>query len=125
MADTRDRIDDRRPLDDAMGGFPARADAERRQIRPSADMPVVTDRRRDGADPRIGPELRVDDFLVRSCELHELLARVHAVLRQLDAGLVAPASAAEHRHFRFCGWQLDCRTRRLTDPAGTRPVDQG
>ena len=126
MADTRARIDYRRPLDDAMGGFPASADAERRQIRPSGYMPVVADRRRDGADPGIGVEVRVDDFLLRSGELHALLARVHAVLRQLDAGLVAPASGAEHRHFRFRGWQLDCRTRRLTDPAGTPvPLTKG
>jgi len=127
MADTRARIDYRRPLDDAMGRFPARPDPGRRQIRPSADIPVVmADHHRNGANPRIGLELRVDDSLVRSCELHELLARVHAVLRQLDAGLAAPASAAEHRHFRFCGWQLDCATRRLTDPAGAPvPLTKG
>jgi len=78
----------------------------------------MTGDHRDAAAPRIGLELRVDDSLVRSSELHELLARVHAVLRQLDAGLAAPARDREHRHFRFCGWQLDCTTRRLTDPAG-------
>ncbi len=43
---------------------------------------------------------------------------MHAVLRQLDAGLVAPPSDPERRHFRFSGWQLDTTTRRLTDPAG-------
>ena len=47
---------------------------------------------------------------------------MHAVLRQLDAELVAPASDPERRHFRFCGWQLDCTTRRLTDPAGAPVV---
>jgi DNA-binding response OmpR family regulator len=78
----------------------------------------MTGHHRDGAAPRIGLELRVDDSLVRSSELHELLARVHAVLRQLDAGLAAPARDPERRHFRFCGWQLDSTTRRLTDPAG-------
>ena len=44
------------------------------------------------------------------------------MLRQLDAGLAAPPSDPKHRHFRFCGWQLDSRTRRLTDPAGA-PVE--
>ena len=119
MTDTRTRVEYRPPLDDAIGRFPARPDPARRQIRPSAEVPVVvTSHRRDGADPRIGLELRVDNSLVRSVELHELLARVHAVLRQLDAGFIAPPSDPKHRHFRFCGWQLDCTTRRLTDPAG-------
>jgi DNA-binding response OmpR family regulator len=119
MADTRVRVEYRRPLDDAIGRLPARPNPVLRHIRPSADMPVVMmGHRRDGAAPRIGRELRVDDSLVQSFELQELLARVHAVLRQLDAGLAAPARDPEHRHFRFCGWQLDSATRRLTDPNG-------
>jgi two-component system OmpR family response regulator len=109
MADMRARFEYRRLLDDAIGRVPG-PDAERPQI----------------ADPRVGLELRVDDSLVRSSDLHELLARVHAVLRQLDAGLTAPASNSKHRHFRFCGWKLDCTTRRLTDPAGAAvPLTKG
>jgi len=109
MADTRARFEYRRLLDDAIGRVPG-PDAEPGQI----------------ADPRVGLELRVDDSLVRSSDLHELLARVHAVLRQLDAGLAAPASDVEHRHFRFSGWKLDCTTRRLTDPAGAPvPLTKG
>lgn len=117
MADTPARLEYRRPLDDAIGRVPATSVP--RQIGPNGDIPFVgADQRPDRADSRIGLELRVDDSLVRSCELHELLARVHAVLRQLDAGLVAPPSDPERRHFRFSGWQLDTTTRRLTDPAG-------
>jgi len=117
MADTPVRLEYRRPLDDAIGRVPATPMP--RQIGPNGDFPpIVADQRPDRADSRIGLELRVDDSLVRSCELHELLARVHAVLRQLDAGLVAPPSDPERRHFRFSGWQLDTTTRRLTDPAG-------
>jgi DNA-binding response OmpR family regulator len=120
MTDTRTPVEYRPALDDAMGRFPATPGSARRQIRPSAEVPVVArGHRRDGADPRIGLELRVDDSLVRSVELHELLARVHAVLRQLDAGFTVPPSDSRHRHFRFCGWQLDCTTRLLTDPTGT------
>ena len=117
MADTPARLEYRRPLDDAIGRV--HATPVPRQIGTNGDIPlVVADQRPGRADSRIGLELRVDDSLVRSCELHELLARVHAVLRQLDAGLVAPPSDAERRQFRFCGWQLDTTTRRLTDPAG-------
>ena len=118
MTDTRTRVEYRPPLDDAMARFPARRDTVRPQIRGTGVPVVVTGHRRDGVDPRIGLELRVDDSLVRPVELHELLARVHAVLRQLDAGLTAPPSDPKPRYFRFCGWQVDSRTRRLTDPTG-------
>ena len=40
-------------------------------------------------------------------------------LERFDVGRAAPARDTEHGCFRFCGWQLDCRTRRFTDPAGT------
>jgi DNA-binding response OmpR family regulator len=40
-------------------------------------------------------------------------------LERFDVGRAAPARDTEHGRFRFCGWQLDCRTRRFTDPAGT------
>jgi DNA-binding response OmpR family regulator len=125
MADTPARLEYRRPLDDAIGRVAATSVP--RQIGPNGDIPLVgADQRPDRADSRIGLELRVDDSLVRSCELHELLARVHAVLRQLDAGLVAPPSDPERRHFRFSGWQLDTTARRLTDPAGAPvPLTKG
>ena len=117
MADTPVRLEHRRPLDDAIRRVPATPVP--RQIGTNGDFPpLVADQRPGRADSRIGLELRVDDSLVRSCELHELLARVHAVLRQLDAGLVAPPNDPERRRFRFSGWQLDTTTRRLTDPAG-------
>jgi DNA-binding response OmpR family regulator len=47
-----------------------------------------------------------------------LLARVRAVLRRFDIGRAAPPRNPERSRFRFCGWQLDCKTRRLSDPAG-------
>ena len=119
MADTRARVEYRRPLDEAMGRFPVRLNAARREIRSSSDVAVaMAPHRGDDAEPRIGFQLRVDDSLVRPSELHDLLARVHAVLRELDAGLAAPAREPRHRHFRFCGWQLDSAARRLTDPSG-------
>jgi DNA-binding response OmpR family regulator len=64
-----------------------------RDIRSSSDVPVIitTGHRRD----------------------------VRAVLRRFDFGHVAPARGPERGRFRFSGWQLDRKTRRLTDPAGT------
>jgi DNA-binding response OmpR family regulator len=124
MADTRAQLEYRRPLDEVIGRVSTSPVLG--QVRSNGEIPAaMTDRRRDGT-PRIGLELRVDDSLVRSSDLHELLSRVHAVLRQLDAGLVAPASDPERRHFRFAGWQLDSTTRRLTDPAGAPvPLTKG
>ena len=69
MADTRARIDYRRPLDDPMGRFPAGSEVRRRHIRPRAAAPRRLSAKGADADPRIGLELRVDGSLVRSCEV--------------------------------------------------------
>jgi len=74
--------------------------------------------RRDDIDRVVGLELGADDYLTKPFNLRELLARVRAVLRRFDIGRAAPARDPERGRFRFCGWQLDCKTRRLTDPAG-------
>jgi two-component system, OmpR family, response regulator len=47
-----------------------------------------------------------------------LLARVRAVLRRFDVGRTTSARDPGGGRFRFCGWQLDCRSRRLTDAEG-------
>ena len=91
-----------------------------REIRSSSDVPVIiiTGHRRDDIDRVVGLELGADDYLTKPFNLRELLARVRAVLRRFDMGRAAPARDAERGRFRFCGWQLDRQTRRLTDPAG-------
>jgi len=91
-----------------------------REIRMNSDVPVIiiTGHRRDDIDRIVGLELGADDYLTKPFNLRELLARVRAILRRFDVGRAAPARDPERRHFRFCGWQLDCKYRRLTDPAG-------
>ena len=91
-----------------------------REIRSSSDVPVIiiTGHRRDDIDRVVGLELGADDYLTKPFNLRELLARVRAILRQFDVGRVAPARNPERSRFRFGGWQLDCKTRLLTDPAG-------
>ena len=91
-----------------------------REIRSNSDVPVIiiTGHRRDDIDRVVGLELGADDYLTKPFNLRELLARVRAVLRRFDIGHAAPARDPERRRFRFCGWQLDCKTRRFTDPAG-------
>jgi DNA-binding response OmpR family regulator len=91
-----------------------------REVRSSSDVPIIiiTGHRRDDIDRVVGLELGADDYLTKPFNLRELLARVRAVLRRFDMGRAVPALDPEHGRFRFGGWQLDCKTRRLTDPAG-------
>jgi two-component system, OmpR family, response regulator len=92
-----------------------------REVRLSSDVPVIiiTGHRRDDIDRVVGLELGADDYLTKPFNLRELLARVRAILRRFDAGRASPPRKPERGRFRFSGWQLDRRTRQLTDPAGT------
>jgi DNA-binding response OmpR family regulator len=91
-----------------------------REVRLSSDVPVIiiTGHRRDEIDRVVGLELGADDYLTKPFNLRELLARVRAVLRRFDVRRAAPTRDPERGRFRFSGWQLDRRTRQLTDPAG-------
>ena len=91
-----------------------------REVRSRSDVPVIiiTGHRRDEIDRIVGLELGADDYLTKPFNLRELLARVRAVLRRFEAGRAAPARDPERGRFRFSGWQLDRKSRRLTDPAG-------
>src|SRR5437660_6946853 len=91
-----------------------------REVRVSSDVPaiIITGHRRDDIDRVVGLELGADDYLTKPFNLRELLARVRAVLRRFDVGRASPARDPERRRFRFSGWQLDCKARRLTDPTG-------
>ena len=91
-----------------------------REVRSRSDVPVIiiTGHRRDDIDRVVGLELGADDYLTKPFNLRELLARVRAVLRRFDSGRTARERVPDRGRFRFCGWQLDRKTRRLTDPAG-------
>jgi DNA-binding response OmpR family regulator len=91
-----------------------------RQIRSQSDVPVIitTGHRRDEIDRVVGLELGADDYVTKPFGLRELLARIRAVLRRREAGRVAAQRDPGPRRCRFGGWQLDRRSRRLTDPDG-------
>jgi DNA-binding response OmpR family regulator len=91
-----------------------------RSIRSQSDVPVIitTGHRRDEIDRVVGLELGADDYVTKPFGLRELLARIRAVLRRREAGRAAPQRDPERGRYRFGGWLLDRRTRRLTDPAG-------
>jgi two-component system, OmpR family, response regulator len=93
-----------------------------REIRSSSDLPViiVTGHRRDDIDRVVGLELGADDYLTKPFHLRELLARVRAVLRRLEPSRSVSVRETGGGHYRFSGWELDRKLRRLTDPAGAR-----
>src|SRR6476661_10645591 len=91
-----------------------------REVRLSSDVPVIiiTGHRPDDIDRVVGLELGADDYLTKPFNLRELLARVRAVLRRFEIGGAAPVPKSERGGFRFSGWQVDRKTRQLTDPGG-------
>jgi two-component system OmpR family response regulator len=91
-----------------------------REVRTRSDVPViiVTGDRRDEIDRVVGLELGADDYITKPFSLRELLARIRAVLRRQEAGRAAFQREPERGRFRFAGWQLDRRIRRLIDPGG-------
>jgi two-component system, OmpR family, response regulator len=91
-----------------------------REIRSSSDVPVIitTGHRRDEIDRVVGLELGADDYITKPFGLRELLARIRAVLRRREAGQAAVQPDQEKGRWRFGGWQLDRRIRRLTDSSG-------
>jgi two-component system, OmpR family, response regulator len=91
-----------------------------REIRTGSDVPVIitTGHRRDEIDRVVGLELGADDYIIKPYGLRELLARIRAVLRRREAGRPALQRESDRGRCRFGGWQLERRTRRLTDPNG-------
>jgi two-component system, OmpR family, response regulator len=91
-----------------------------REIRSRSDVPVIitTGHRRDEIDRVVGLELGADDYVTKPFGVRELVARIHAVLRRQEAARNTSQREAERGCYRFGGWQLDRRTRRLTDPNG-------
>jgi DNA-binding response OmpR family regulator len=91
-----------------------------RELRSSSDVPVivVTGHRRDEIDRVVGLELGADDYVTKPFNLRELLARVRAIIRRLDRTRSEPAREPERGGYRFSGWRLNLRTRKLTDPTG-------
>src|SRR5262249_41540062 len=85
---------------------------------PSAPVKIIPGRRRDDIDRVVGLELGADDYLTKPFNLRELLARARAVLRRFDIGHAAPARDPERGRYRFSGWQVDRKSRQLTDPTG-------
>jgi two-component system, OmpR family, response regulator len=100
-----------------------------RSVRSRSDVPIIiiTGHRLDEIDRVVALELGADDYVVKPFGLRELLARVRAVLRRQEAGRSAVRTRDRERGgYRFDGWQLERRHRRLLDSGGTRvPLSNG
>jgi two-component system, OmpR family, response regulator len=91
------------------------------ELRTRSTLPiiVITGHWRDDVDRIVGLELGADDYLTKPFNLRELLARVRAVLRRVEPGPAPPPVDSKDTTYRFAGWELNLRTRRLTSPTGT------
>jgi two-component system OmpR family response regulator len=100
------------------------------ELRARSNLPiiVITGHWRDEVDRIVGLELGADDYLTKPFNLRELLARVRAVLRRAEANRTEPPVGSEGTaaapvdskgtRYRFAGWELNLRLRRLTSPTG-------
>lgn len=91
-----------------------------RALRERAGVPIVLlTGKAEEADRVMGLELGADDYVTKPFSPRELLARVRAVLRRYQVQATLPERDGSRRAFRFAGWELNLRTRRLTAPGGT------
>jgi DNA-binding response OmpR family regulator len=92
-----------------------------RQLRERAAVPIVLlTGKAEEADRVMGLELGADDYVTKPFSPRELLARIRAVLRRYRSPRELPARDDQRRAFRFAGWELNLRTRRLTAPDGRK-----
>jgi len=93
-----------------------------KKVRADSMIPIImVTGRKEEADRVMGLELGADDYITKPFSPRELLARVRAVLRRYKIlEDVMPARDEKRRAYRFGGWELNLRTRRLVSPEGER-----
>jgi two-component system, OmpR family, response regulator len=90
-----------------------------RRLRTRWDLPIIMlTGRKEEADRVMGLELGADDYLTKPFSPRELLARLRALLRRSRGRETFAEGLARVRAYRFVGWELNLRLRRLTSPQG-------
>ena len=90
-----------------------------RKLREDSQLPIIMlTGRKDEADRVMGLELGADDYLTKPFSPRELLARIRALLRRARAQETVADGLQKIRAYRFAGFELNVRLRRLKAPAG-------
>jgi two-component system, OmpR family, response regulator len=93
-----------------------------RKLKQSSTVPVIMlTATASSIDRVVGLELGADDYIVKPCELRELVARIRSVLRRAAPGAptpAAPAAVAEPQRVRFGTKWLDHDAQALRDDDG-------
>jgi two-component system, OmpR family, response regulator len=90
---------------------------ELRSIRSTSDIPVImTGQCPDEIDRIVCLELGADDYIMTPFSPGELLARARAILRRREMTPASRVEALDRGGYRFGGWRLERRSRRLVDP---------
>ncbi|MDY0743771.1 response regulator [Paucibacter sp. R3-3] len=99
-----------------------------RRLREGSQIPVIiVTGKTEEADRVMGLELGADDYITKPFSPRELLARIRAVLRRFELARELqrqPRGPTRDertlRAYRFAGWELNLRSRRLSSPEGRR-----
>jgi two-component system, OmpR family, response regulator len=88
------------------------------KVRSESNIPIIMlTGRSEEADRVMGLELGADDYLTKPFSPRELLARIRALLRRSRTNETVADGLAKIRGYRFAGWELNVRLRRLKSPA--------
>lgn len=91
-----------------------------RKVREFSAVPIIIlSGRTDEADRVMGLELAADDYVTKPFSTRELVARIRAAVRR-SAQQAEVARDEGPRAYRFAGWELNNRLRRLSGPEGKR-----
>ncbi len=89
-----------------------------RRLRAGSTLPVIMRTAMgEDTDRIVGLEMGADDYLPKPFNPRELLARIKAVLRRMQAAPAAESPAGDT--MRFDGWTMELGARRLLSPDGT------
>jgi two-component system OmpR family response regulator len=98
-----------------------------RKLREDSQLPIIMlTGVKDEADRVMGLELGADDYVTKPFSPRELLARIHALLRRSRAQQTVADGLQKVRVYRFAGFELNTRLRRLAAPGGANvPLTNG